>query len=130
MILDTSFLIDLMKHDSNALDRLRKSVKINEPQLITSISIFELFSGIQQSSKTEQEKKKIRKVLKDQIVVPLDEKAAEKAGEIHGKLIKLGKRIESGDCLIAGIAITKKQKLLTRNIKHFSRIDGLEIDEY
>ncbi|PIN81212.1 hypothetical protein COV11_02340 [Candidatus Woesearchaeota archaeon CG10_big_fil_rev_8_21_14_0_10_30_7] len=130
MILDTTFLIDVMDEDDKAVAKLLDIIKKGEPQLITAPTIFELFTGITRSKKPEQEKNKIIKVLEGQIVVHLDNNSAEKAGEIDGNLMKDGKPIGVIDSMIAGIALIKKDKILTRNIKDFSKIKGLEIETY
>ncbi len=101
-----------------------------ETTLITSLSIFELFSGLGRSKKPQQEKNKILKVLEGQLIVNLDNYSAEKAGEIDGSLIKEGNGIGVIDSMIAGIALIKKEKVLTRNVKDFSRAKGLIVENH
>ena len=38
--------------------------------------------------------------------------------------------IQPIDCMIAGIALIRKEKVLTRNVKDFSKIKDLEIETY
>jgi len=38
--------------------------------------------------------------------------------------------IDIEDIMIAAIAIVNGEKILTRNSKHFKRIEGLEVEEY
>tara|TARA_Y100000031_G_C8195123_1_gene373311 strand:- start:401 stop:793 length:393 start_codon:yes stop_codon:yes gene_type:complete len=130
MIADTSFIIDLMRKNKAAELKLKELIKKGETPFLTSITLFEIFTGLERTSKPENEKAKIRDTLNKQIVFPLDSRAAEKAGEIDGKLIKEGNMIGSLDCMIAGIALIKKEKVLTRNLKDFQRIPGLEVDSY
>lgn len=130
MIFDTSFLIDIMQNDRDALLKLSELIKKNEPQGITVISVFELYTGILRSNKPDEEKEKVERVLKGQELFGLDEESAKKAGIIDGKLFKRGQIICIPDGMIAGIALTKNQKVLTRNIKDFAKIDGLEIETY
>ena len=130
MIFDTTFIIDVMHNDGKAIVKLHELINKNEPQLVTSLTIFELFSGIERSKKPIEEKNKIVKILKGQLILHLDNDSAEKAGEIDGSLIKEGKMIDPIDSLIAGITIIKKDKILTRNIKDFSKIKGIEIETY
>lgn len=130
MIFDTDFVIDLMENKVNAATKLRELIKKGEPQLITAPTVFELFSGLARSEKPTEEKNKIVKVLKGQLILHLDNDSAEKSGEIDGALVKEGKKIGPVDCMIAGIALVKKEKLLTRNVKDFMRIRGLEMESY
>jgi len=67
-------------------------------------------------------------ILSNQSIVSFNRAAAEKAGEIDGTLIKQGKKIGIVDSLIAAIALTNNEKVITRNIKDFSRVKGLEIE--
>ena len=55
---------------------------------------------------------------------------AQKSGTIDGELIKAGKSIGVQDILIAGVAIKRKDTLLTRNIKDFEKIKNLKIESY
>lgn len=130
MIFDTSFIIDLMDRNGNALLKLNDIIKRGDSQLVTSLTIFELFSGLVRSKRPVDEKNKILKVLEGQTILVLDKESAEKAGEIDGHLISEGKCIGAVDCMIAGITLTKKEKLVTKDIKDFSRIKGLELETY
>lgn len=130
MIFDTSFIIDVMRKDEKAINKLHEIIKKREPQLITSPTMFELFSGLARSQKPAREKNKIMKILKDQLVLHLDNDSAEKAGEIDGTLIKDGNRIGPIDSMISGIALVKKEKVLTRNKKDFEKVKSLEIEVY
>lgn len=130
MIFDTNFVIDLMRNDKKAVSKLDEIIKRGDTQLITSLTIFELFSSLARSLKPLEEKNKIINILRGQLVLSLDNESAEKAGEIDGSLIKEGKMIGVIDSLIAGVALAKKEKILTRNVKEFSKIKGLEIQTY
>ena len=55
---------------------------------------------------------------------------AEKAGEIHGTLAKGGQGIDNIDAMIAATALLENETVLTRNIKHFSRVKGLRVESY
>ncbi len=130
MIADTTFAIDLMRKEQKAIDKLNELTRRGEIVLFTTLTIFELFSGIKQCKKPEHEKEKVRSVLKEQLLIHFDEDAAEKAGEIDGTLIKEGIMIQPIDSMIAGITLTKSEKILTRNIKHFQRVQGLKVETY
>ena len=130
MIVDTTFVIDILENNQDALNKSHELLQRGETQLVSSITIFELYSGIARSTKPEQEKLKVIQGLANQIILPFTEKDSEKGGKIHGDLYKKGNVIGSHDCMIAGIALTKGEKILTRNVKHFSRIEGLDVETY
>ena len=56
MIFDTTFVIDLMRNNKEAVSRLHQIINGGETQLITALTIFELFSGLAQSNKPIEEK--------------------------------------------------------------------------
>lgn len=130
MIFDTCFVIDIMGKEEKAVQKLQELIKKGEPQIVTAITIFELFSGVAQSTMPEEEKNKIMKALKGQLILHLDNDAAEKAGEIDGMFVREGKMSDPMDSMIAGIVLMKKEKVLTRNVKDFLRIKGVEVETY
>jgi predicted nucleic acid-binding protein len=60
-------------------------------------------------------------------VLPFDTESVKQSINIHKQLKLKNKLIEIPDILIAGTAMTNKLPLATLNLKHFERIDGLEI---
>ena len=51
-------------------------------------------------------------------------------GELKAKLEKSGKTIDDMDLLIGSTALTHNLILVTNNISHFERIEGLEIENW
>ena len=129
MILETSFLIDLLKNNKEAV-LLMKNLVDNEDVIgIATPTIFELWSGVTALNKPEEERSRVISLISQLVAYPLDEESAEIAGKINGDLIKKGLKIEPQDLMIAGIAIKNNKKVLTRD-EHFKRIEGLGIEEY
>lgn len=129
MILDTTFVVDLIKNQEFALSKLKQLEKENIPYAIASPTIFELWSGLISLEKSEKEKLKVVSLINEQIIFALDAKSAEESGKIDGWLIRNGKMIQPEDCMIAGIAKNNNKTLLTRD-SHFDRIGGLKIEKY
>ena len=130
MILDTSFIIDFMEGDEGALERHRKLIERAETYRVSSAAIFELWTGVAHSKRRSEEKLKVTKALSGISTIPLTSLMAEKAGEIHGTLAKEGQAIDIVDAMIAATAVLENETVLTRNIKHFSRVKGLRIESY
>ena len=129
MILDTSFLIDVMRGDRGAVEKNAQLEKQRIVTFVTTPTIFELFSGLSQSMMKEEEQKKIREVLKGQTLLELDIASAREAGMIDGSLQKKGGSIGPIDSMIAGIARTKNKPVLTRNVKDFKKT-GVTVETY
>lgn len=130
MILDTSFIIDLMENDEGALERKQALSEKNEAYGVGAATIFELWSGIACSKKSQEEKSKVLKALAGLNIISMSPAIAEKAGEVHGSLVKEGNAIDHIDAMLAATAILENQTMLTRNVKHFSRVKGLRIESY
>lgn len=128
--LDTSFIIDLLRGEEKAKDIKNELNKKNELITITSPSIIELITGANLSSASEKEKEKINEFLSFTTIFNLDRTSSFLAGDIEANLIKKGKKIEIEDIMIAAITINNNETLLTRNKKHFSRIQNLKIRSY
>lgn len=130
MILETSFIIDFMRGNENAVRKMKELIDSNNSISIASPTIFELFSGLEQSSMQSEELDKIHKIIHNQLIWQFDDSSAEIAGRIHGYSTKNNSGIDPIDAMIAGIAIKHNEKILTKNIKHFSKISNLKIENY
>ncbi len=130
MIADTCFIIDIMRNNPEAIAKAQEIEKNNTPLLVTAPTVFELNVGLSLSSKPLEEKEKIQEVLDSLPFLPLDYTASIEAGRIYGDKRKQGETIDPQDAMIAGIARSVGEKILTRNIKHFSGIEKVNIDSY
>ena len=63
-------------------------------------------------------------------VVPFDLTAARAAAGIRSELEGRGLSIGPMDLLIAGTALSRGAVLVTNNVKEFSRIQGLRIEDW
>ena len=129
MILETSFIIDFLRNESNAVSKMKDLKDRNIPYAVTAPSVFELWSGIYSLEKSEKQKNNLALFIEGQIILNLDKESAEEAGKIDGVLVKSGREIDTEDCMIAGIAIKNKLPVLTKD-RHFERIEGLKIEKY
>lgn len=60
-------------------------------------------------------------------ILPLDAVAADHAAAVRRDLGSAGRTIGMGDCLIVDICLGRAAALLTRNRRHFDRVDGLVV---
>jgi tRNA(fMet)-specific endonuclease VapC len=125
--LDTSFLVDLMRTDNDKA--LRKLIEFrNERLCTTTITLAELYRGAYNSSNTTFEVSKVDKLLQNFEILTLDNESAKKYGEFHNLL--RSNPIGDADLFIASIVISKNETLLTRNLKHFERIQDLKVSSW
>jgi tRNA(fMet)-specific endonuclease VapC len=63
-------------------------------------------------------------------IVTFDQKASLEFGKIQGELRKIGKPTGHLDALIAGIARSRNDILVTDNIRHFENIINLQWENW
>ncbi|HEY6320091.1 MAG TPA: type II toxin-antitoxin system VapC family toxin, partial [Thermoanaerobaculia bacterium] len=71
--------------------------------------------------------KTLRELLDAIPTLVLDAPAADRAAQVRRDLERRGQAIGMGDSLIAGIVLRNGGTLLTRNRKHFERVEGLSL---
>ena len=63
-------------------------------------------------------------------VLPLTARAAVIAGDMRATLERNGQPIGLADVLIGAIAMSHDCPIATGNVRHFERIDGLEVEDW
>lgn len=130
MILDTSFLVDVMNTDDAALRKVDEIEADGIEQNVPAMTLQELYIGVGASDLPERERRKIEYVVKSRPILPTTEEIARKAGRIDGQLRKQGERIDLGDATIGATGIVRDEPVVTGNPGHFERIPGLDVEDY
>ncbi len=125
--LDTSFIIDFLKKDKTAIS---KEINKNERITVPSPVIVELIRGLGTKHSYIEERQGIIDFINALNTLDLNKTSSIKAGDIESELRKMGEIIDIMDILIAAIAITNNETLITKNLKHFSKIPELKIESY
>ncbi len=128
--LDSSFIIDNFRGETRAVEMRKSLEKRGEVLFIPTPVIMELALGAHLSKRMEDEKEKINRFLSDSTILEFDKESAFLGGKIEAELMKKGSLIEPEDIMIAAIAMINNEPLVTRNTKHFARIEGLKIEGY
>lgn len=122
IVVDTDVIIDYLKKRQPGAELLKKAYR-KYLLHVTSITVYELMYGVQKSGKTGL----INRLLRYVTVIPFDDAAARKAAAFHYSLTSKGMDIGIKDAFIAAMCEVHKLPLLTRNVRHFSRIPGLKL---
>lgn len=127
-LLDTCFLIDLIRGDSGAVNAAR-GIKA---AATTSVNIYELFFGIYNSAKSPiQRVREAERLVERLEILQLDEAASKIAAKIMVELFKEGSPIDALDVFTASIGIKSNcTQILTRNTRHYERIPGIDVELY
>ena len=97
---------------------------------ISSISYFELVYGMALMPRPQALEQYSLSLRQRFDCIDLDLSSAQKAGEVRAHLRKLGTPIGEYDLLIAGIALARKLTVVTHNTREFSRVPGLQVEDW
>jgi tRNA(fMet)-specific endonuclease VapC len=89
---------------------------------VSSITVYELLRGDNQDEEAYW-----KAMFSNMHVLDFDMNGAEQAAKIYQDLKNRGLLIESEDLLIAATALANQTRLATGNVKHFARVEGLEL---
>ena len=128
--LDTDFLISLMRGDIEATEKAKELDKNGTKITITPITAFELFHGAYKSEQKEANLTRTLELISNIQLLDYDIWAAQQAADYAATLDSKGETIGIRDSMIAGITTRHSETLLTRNIRHFSRIPKLETETW
>ncbi len=119
MVADTDVFIDYLAGEGV---HARVADLLREARLgTTAVTAFEIWRGLRSDAAREAARRALRGVR----VYALTDAAARRAADIHQQLETnpIGER----DTLIAGICVAIRRPLLTRNVRHFRRVRGLDV---
>lgn len=125
-LLDTNAVIAILNENTPFITRLKQ----HRPDefVLSSIVLFELYFGAQNSQKVVQNTAKIERLPFEILdFTPEDAKAA---GAIRANLRKKGTPIGEYDTLIAGQTLCRDLTLVTHNVSEFERVDGLCFEDW
>jgi len=115
MILDASFLIDLMANDRAAVAKLDE---LDRKQLTVPTLVYtEVGVGLDAGSPQEAQ---FESVIADMTLAPYDGEAARRAVDVQQQLSRQGAQIGAVDAMIAGTALARDEPVLTRNVEEFA----------
>ena len=117
-----------MRNHRNVVAHLRQTQPTD--CAISTISSYELFTGIAKCSDPKREKIKVDLLLDTMIELPFDSAAGQQAGTLRGLLESKGQMIGPYDVLLAGQALARGLILVTANVREFSRVPRLSIQNW
>ncbi len=129
VILDTDFLIKILRNDKKAKDHLEKLLSEPNEISITHVTLWELYQGVYKSSKIEHNLKETEELIEFLDVLPFTQSVARKFGFLLNDLNKKGTPIGVMDTLIASVALVYNLPLVTKNRSHFDKT-GIMITDW
>jgi len=131
-LLDTNVCIALIKGSAPPIRmRFEKAVAANNKVLVSAVVVFELWYGVGKSARGESNARLVETFLAGPVsLLPFDFQDAKVAGRVRASLEAVGKPIGAYDVLVAGQALRHQLTLVTANVREFSRIKGLEWEDW
>lgn len=129
MILDSTFVHDVIHENDAAINRLAELSEVGTPVALSALTVFEVGVGLH--GEAAQYRDRFDTKIEDLVVVPVDEAIARRALTIQHALLDRGERIGARDVLIAGTAVESGDpRVLTRNVDEFARVENLDAETY
>lgn len=127
-LLDTNILSDLVRNPQGLV--AQKISSVGEDNIYTSIIVAsELHFGAHKLGSTGLTTQ-LRVILSAMEVLPLEEPADQRYGELRADLEKRGATIGPNDMLIAAHALMLDCVMVTANVREFSRVHGLRVENW
>lgn len=125
-LLDTNILIGLFANETSIVEK----IKFNPSGIfIPSIVLGELFYGAEQSTKKDENRKRIDALALSSSIFDCDVDTARLYGKIKSLLKSKGSPIPENDIWIAALAQQHNLTLATRD-KHFYNIEALLLENW
>jgi tRNA(fMet)-specific endonuclease VapC len=131
--LDTSFLVDLLREAQNRTHGPAARFLEEHPDeelWISTPVLCELAAGAELSKDPTAERRRVARLCENLNISYLDQRFPAVYGRLFADLKRSGQKISSMDLLIATAAIIDSAPLLTRNLRDFNRIPGLDVKSY
>ena len=128
ILLDTNICIYIINAKPAAVLQRFRQHRIGEIG-VCSIVAAELAYGVAKSGSLRNPQA-LEMFLAPLAILPFDERAAWIYGELRAELERKGTTIGSLDMLIAAHALSQKALLVTNNTDEFSRVPGLQLDNW
>lgn len=128
VLLDTNVCIAAMRGHASAVRRL--AARAPGECAVSAVTAYELFTGVAKCREPERERAKVVRLLSMVQMLSFDEAAALRAGTVRAELEAAGNVCGPYDLLLAGHALALGLTLATNNVREFSRVSGLVVEDW
>lgn len=128
-MLDTNICIYTIKHKPEKVFQRLQEID-PEDICVSSVTYAELVHGVEKSAAVEKNRLALLMLLAKIEILNFDVDAADCYGKIKADLDKKGMPIDPLDMMIAGHAMSMGYAVVTNNVKEFSRVQGLILENW
>jgi len=127
-LLDTNTCVYAIKREPQVLRRLQE--RGPEDFGISAITVAELWFGAAKSGRPRQTLSSVNAFLEPFEILPFGRDAAGEYAQTRLQLEKDGQPIGERDLLIAASAKARRLTVITHNVREFSRVSGLRVEDW
>jgi predicted nucleic acid-binding protein len=124
-LLDTDIVIYSLKGHAAVKKNLERN--LHAALKISVVTLMELYYGAYKSQKVTSNLGKIKRIEDAVEIIPLGRESAEVFAMLKSGLEKTGTPLDDFDLILAACALTHDFVLVTNNVKHFRRVEGLRL---
>jgi len=134
MIVDTSFVLDVVDDVEAAVTKEQELEAEGVPLVIPSMTILELYIGVGKVVDSREERQKVEAVLDSYPRVDMTPSIARRAGRLLGERMAdaaedEGPGIGKGDAAVAATALERDEPVLAAD-GHFGNLPGATVETY
>lgn len=127
-LLDTNIFIAALK--AHPAVRVRLEHIPAAALILSPVVLGELETGVEKSTHIERNRAQLATVVAGLELVPLDAAASRAYARIRADLERKGTPIGANDLWIAAQALALDATLVTDNVREFSRVEGLRVENW
>jgi tRNA(fMet)-specific endonuclease VapC len=128
-LLDTNIVTAHLKGHSGVRQRIRDAELAGHPVRLNAVSYYEAKRGLL-AIEAHRQLAAFERLWRELGIVMIDHAVLDRAAELYTALRARGQLIEDADLLIAAMALVHDMTLVTHNTAHFTRITGLQVDDW
>jgi predicted nucleic acid-binding protein len=134
MIVDTSFVLDVIDGFEPALRKETDLEAEGVPLVVPAMTVLELYIGVGKVANTREERRQVEAVLDSYPLVDMTPSIARRAGRLLGERMAdgddgRGPGIGNGDAAVAATALERDEPVLAGD-GHFENIPGVALETY
>lgn len=124
-LVDSDWLIDAMT--GRRLAQETQARLSDQGVAVSIIAVAEVYEGAFSTTDSQRTLEGMREFLGDFAILPITDQVVEHFARTRAMLRQQGRIIPDMDLLIASTALAADLTLITRNLRHFTRIPGLQL---
>lgn len=126
-LIDTNICIAFLKGNAAVINQFQLK---HQDCYLSTLVLAELYKGVYCSSRFNENIIALDRFANSLFKVDYDQNAALEFGKIQAELRRKGRPTGEIDALIAAVARSRQDILVTNNTRHFINIDGLQLEDW